>query len=98
MVAATRFLLLCSLVFIFFSGIAAQLAHAKLGPISIRSVYTTDENDKPKIVFMPGDRINYHVDVDNTTGSPFPVDVRFQAFANDYSPDSSLACMLACMQ
>jgi hypothetical protein len=92
MLAATRFILLCNLLSISLSSIAFQLAQAKLGPISIRSVYTTDESDNNKIVFRPGPGtgIHYHVDVDNTTGSPFPIDVRFQAFANDYSPDPTL--------
>jgi hypothetical protein len=90
MVNLMRFLPLCALISIVLSGITAQPAHAKLGPISIRSVYTTDENFTSKTVFAPGDRINYHVDVDNTTGSTFPIDVRFQAFANDYSPDPRL--------
>jgi len=80
MVDRIRFLPLYVLISIFVSVIAAQPAHAKLGPISVRSVYTTDENFNNKIVFMPGDRINYHVDVDNTTGSTFPVDIRFQVF------------------
>lgn len=87
---ATRLVFICSLLSISVFVLAAQSAYAKLGPISIRSVYTTDENGIPTIVFAPGTRINYHVDVDNTTGSTFPIDVRFQAFANDYSPDPRL--------
>jgi hypothetical protein len=68
------------LLAILFSGINILPAQAKLGPISIESVYTTDANFKNNTVFVPGDRINYHVDVDNTTGSEFPINVRFQAF------------------
>ena len=91
MVGVARILPLCALISVFLSGIAVQPAYAKLGPISIRSVYTTDENQNNKNVFMSGDstdapagpdKINYHVDVDNTTASAFPIDIRFQAFAN----------------
>lgn len=64
-----RFLLAFNLLRIIFLGLAVQPVQAKLGPISIRSVYTTEQSDKPKVVFMTGDRINYHVDVDNTTGA-----------------------------
>src|SRR6516162_5966933 len=90
MVGWVRFLPLYSVILILSVGIATQPAQAKLGPISIRSVYTTDENQNNKTVFAPGEKINYHVDVDNTTNAPFPIDIRFQAFANDYSPDPSL--------
>ena len=89
MVGVARILPLCALISIFLSGIAAQPAHAQLR-ISIRSVYTTDENQNNKNVFMPGDKINYHVDVENTTNSPFPVDIRFQAFDNGFVPDPRL--------
>lgn len=88
MLVTTRFVL-CSLLPILL-GILAQPAQAKQGPISIRSVYTTDDTHNPKIVFRPDAGIYYHVDVDNTTGSLFPIDVRYQVFANDYSPDPKL--------
>ena len=73
-VGLARFLLLCAVALALPAVATAQL------PISVRSVYTTDENFKIKTVFKPGDRINYHVDVDNTTGSTFPVHIRFQVF------------------
>jgi hypothetical protein len=85
-----RFLPLYAAILILLAGIATHPAHAKLGPISIRSVYTTDENQNNKNVFMPGDKINYRVDVDNTTASAFPIDIRFQAFENGLSPDPDL--------
>src|SRR6516165_534810 len=82
MVGWVRFLPLYSVILILSVGIATQPAQAKLGPISIRSVFTTDENQNNKTVFAPGDKINYHVDVDNTTSRPFPIDIRYQVFAN----------------
>jgi hypothetical protein len=76
----TRFLPFCAgvLLAMLFLGINSLPAHAR--PIDVGWVYTTDENFNNKTIFVPGDRINYHVDVDNNTGSEIPIDVRFQAF------------------
>jgi hypothetical protein len=80
MVVVTRFLSLYSgmLLVMLCLGVNTLPAHAR--PIEIRDVYTTGKNFKNKVVFKPGKQINYHVDVDNTTGSTFPIDVRFQVF------------------
>jgi hypothetical protein len=77
---ATRFLSLYSgmLLVMLCLGVNTLPAHAR--PIEIRDMYTTGKNFKNKVVFKPGKQINYHVDVDNTTGSTFPIDVRFQVF------------------
>jgi hypothetical protein len=90
MVSVRRFLPLYAVIPFLLAGIAAQPAHAKLGPISIRTVYTTDESENYKTPFAAGDRINYHVDVDNTTSGTFPIKIRFRVVANDYSPDPRL--------
>ena len=82
MAVVTRFLLLCA-VLLALPATATSL-------ISIRSVYTTDENQIAKSVFAPGDKIDYHVDVDSAVDHPWAVDIRFQAFPNDDNPDPRL--------
>src|SRR6266566_7071846 len=57
---------------------------AKLGPISIRSVWNSDENQNSKTTFAPVDRINYHVDFDNNTGGQLQVDVQEEIIPNDH--------------
>lgn len=44
----------------------------------------------PKTVFRPGDTIHYHVDVDNTTDAPFPIEIIIDVRPDDYSPDPRL--------
>ncbi len=86
---ATIFTLSLTFVFSLAALIPTAGAHAqqtKLGPISVQSVYTTDQNQNSKTVFAPGDNIGYHVDVDNNSGAVIPVDVQFEVFATDYDP------------
>src|SRR5437899_3104305 len=79
----------CLIATVFSIGvIPSQPAQAKQGPISIRSVYTTDENQNNKTDFAPGDNINYHVDFDNNTGSETSVDVKLEVIANSVNNTS----------
>jgi hypothetical protein len=56
---------------------------AKNGPISIRSVWTSDENQNSKKTFAPVDWIYYHADFDNNTGGQLKVDVEEEIIPND---------------
>lgn len=83
-IAVSNVLLMTMLLFL--NVLPAHAQQVKQGPISVRDVYTTDENQNSKTVFSPGDKIDYHVDVDNNTGSQIPVDVEFDAFSPLYGP------------
>jgi hypothetical protein len=67
--------------------LSIQGAHAqpaKAGPISIQSVWTSDEGQNSKTTFAPVDGINYHVDFDNNTGGQLQVDVQEEIIPNDH--------------
>ena len=61
----------------------ARAQQAKQGPISIQSVWTSDENQNSKTNFAPGDKINYHADFDNNTGGQIQVNVQEEIIPND---------------
>jgi hypothetical protein len=59
--------------------IFSPIAHAqpaKLGPISIQSVWTSNGQQNSKTTFAPVDWIYYHVDFDNNTGGQVKVTVQ----------------------
>jgi hypothetical protein len=80
---STRLILLPLVVLCGLVVTQTGIAQAKLGPVSINSVYTTDQNHNAKTLFVPGDPIYFHVDVENTTGQAMPVDLRVETIPID---------------
>src|SRR4051812_38555062 len=66
------------LLVLLISGINVTPSHAKLGPISISSVYTTAKDFSKVTEFFPGDKINYHVDVEILPAAKCPLTFGFR--------------------